>query len=59
MTNSKERHRLSLIIATLGPSTDDEKELLEQLACHYSAKGPQNHHHKSGLFSRLFGKDLN
>ena len=23
----KERHRQSLIIATLGPSTDDEKEL--------------------------------
>ena len=29
MTNQKERHRLSLIIATLGPSTDDEKELGE------------------------------
>ena len=28
MTNSKERHRLSLIIATLGPSTDNEKELI-------------------------------
>ena len=31
MTNSKERHRLSLIIATLGPSTDDEKELVTML----------------------------
>ena len=27
MTNSNERHRLSLIIATLGPPTDNEKEL--------------------------------
>ncbi len=35
--------------------TDDEKSLLENLASHYSAKGPQNHHHNSGLFSRLFG----
>ena len=30
MTNS-ERHRLSLIIATLGPSTDNEKELITML----------------------------
>ena len=27
MTQKKQRHRLSLIIATLGPSTDDSKEL--------------------------------
>ena len=26
---SNERHRLSLIIATLGPSTDNEKELIQ------------------------------
>ena len=31
MTNLNERHRLSLIIATLGPSTDDEKELITML----------------------------
>ena len=31
MTNSKERHRLSLIIATLGPSTDNEKELITMI----------------------------
>ena len=31
--------------------------LLEKLATHYSAKGPQHHHHKSGLFSRLFGQN--
>ena len=30
MTDS-ERHRLSLIIATLGPSTDKEKELITML----------------------------
>ena len=35
--------------------SDDERQLLEQLATHYSAKGPQNHHHSSGLFSKLFG----
>ena len=34
--------------------TDDEKILLEKLASHYSARGPQSHHHKSGLFTRLF-----
>ena len=28
---SNERHRLSLIIATLGPSTDNEKELITML----------------------------
>jgi hypothetical protein len=28
MAKSKGRHRLSLIIATLGPSTDDNQELL-------------------------------
>jgi len=31
MTNPNERHRLSLIIATLGPSTDNEKELITML----------------------------
>ncbi len=30
MTDS-DRHRLSLIIATLGPSTDNEKELITML----------------------------
>ena len=37
--------------------TDEERVLLEKLAAHYSAKGPQNHHHNSGLFTRLFGKN--
>ena len=31
MTKPNERHRLSLIIATLGPSTDNEKELITML----------------------------
>ncbi|MBT7236602.1 MAG: hypothetical protein HN866_03410, partial [Gammaproteobacteria bacterium] len=31
MANKSERHRLSLIMATLGPSTDDEKELLTMI----------------------------
>ena len=34
--------------------TAEEKDLLEKLATHHSAKGPQNHHYKSGLFGRLF-----
>ena len=37
--------------------SDDEQGLLEKLAIHYSAKGLQNHHHKSGLFGRLFNKN--
>ena len=31
MANKSERHRLSLIMATLGPSTDNEKELLTMI----------------------------
>ncbi len=34
----------------------EERTLLEELARHYSARGPQHHHHKSGLFSQLFGQ---
>ncbi len=37
--------------------SDDERLLVEQLATHYSARGPQNHHHNSGLFGRLFGQN--
>ncbi len=36
--------------------SSEEHTLLEKLASHYSAKGPQNHHHNSGLFARLFGQ---
>jgi molecular chaperone DnaJ len=35
---------------------DEERTLLEQLAGHHSARGKQHHHHKSGLFARLFGQ---
>ena len=33
-----------------------ERELLEQLAGHHSARGKQHHQHNSGLFARLFGQ---
>ncbi len=36
--------------------SEDEKQLLHKLASHYSARGPQYHYHKSGLFGKLFGK---
>ena len=32
MSDKNKRHRLSLIIATLGPSTDNEKELISMIA---------------------------
>ena len=35
--------------------SDAERDLLEQLAGHHSARGKQHHHHNSGLFARLFG----
>jgi molecular chaperone DnaJ len=34
--------------------SDQERQLLEQLAGHHSSKG-QKHPHKSGLFGGLFG----
>ncbi len=37
--------------------SEEERMLLEKLATHHSARGVQNHHHKSGLFSRLFGQN--
>ncbi len=52
-------HCISVNIKIPSRLTDDEKILLEQLASHYSARGPQNHHHKSGLFSRLFRNNSN
>ncbi len=47
-------HCISVNIKIPSRLTDAERSLLEKLASHYSAKGPQNHHHKSGLFSNLF-----
>ena len=52
-------HCISVKITIPSRLTDDEKNLLEKLAGHYSARGPQNHHHKSGLFSRLFSANNN
>ena len=37
--------------------SDQERDLLEKLAGHYSARGPQNHHHHSGLFQKLFSQN--
>ena len=37
--------------------SEAERKLLEELASHHSARGPQHHHHNSGLFARLFGKN--
>ncbi len=52
-------HCISVNIKIPSRLTDDEKSLLEKLATHYSLRGPQNHHHKSGLFSRLFSTNSN
>ena len=52
-------HNISVNIKIPSRLTDDERILLEKLATHYSARGPQNHHHKSGLFSQLFRKKDN
>ncbi|WP_269607306.1 molecular chaperone DnaJ [Prochlorococcus marinus] len=48
-------HCILLKISLPTRLSEDEKSLLEKLAAHHSAKGLQHHHHKSGLFSRLFG----
>ena len=48
-------HSISVNINLPTRFTDEERKLLEELASHYSLRGPQNHHHKSGLFERLFG----
>ncbi len=48
--------KISINIKIPTKISDTEKSLLENLAIHYSAKGTQNHHHKSGLFTSLFGK---
>ena len=37
--------------------SDEERDLLQKLANHYSLGGGQNHHHKSGLFGGLFGQN--
>ncbi len=47
-------HCIAVKIKIPSRLSEEEKTLLEKLASHYSSKGPQNHHHKSGLFNRLF-----
>ncbi len=49
-------HQVSVKIKLPTRLSDDEKQLLNKLASHYSARGPQYHYHKSGLFGKLFGK---
>ena len=48
-------HQVSVKIKLPTKLSDSERNLLEELAGHYSALGPQHHYHKSGLFSKLFG----
>ncbi len=49
-------HQITINIKIPDRLSDDERTLLEELAVHYSARGKQHHHHKSGLFARLFGQ---
>jgi len=49
-------HQVSVKVKLPTKLSDSERNLLEELAGHYSARGPQHHYHKSGLFSKLFGK---
>ncbi len=48
--------RVTVNIKLPSKISNQESQLLEELASIYSRKGTQNHHHKSGLFSRLFSK---
>jgi len=47
-------HLISLKVQLPTKTSADERDLLQQLAGHHSAKG-QKHPHKSGLFGGLFG----
>ena len=48
--------RISVTVPLPTRLNDEERGLLEDLAGHHSARGEQHHHHKSGLFARLFGQ---
>ena len=48
--------RISVTVTLQTRLNDEERGLLEDLAGHHSARGEQHHHHKSGLFARLFGQ---
>ena len=48
--------RISVTVTLPTRLNYEERGLLEDLAGHHSARGEQHHHHKSGLFARLFGQ---
>ena len=48
--------RISVKVELPKRLSEAERQLLEQLAGHHSARGKQHHHHNSGLFARLFGQ---
>ena len=50
-------HCIQINVSLPSKLSDEERILLEKLASHYSSKGLQNHHQKSGLFERMFGKN--
>tara|TARA_B100000214_G_scaffold373929_1_gene355372 strand:+ start:237 stop:1370 length:1134 start_codon:yes stop_codon:yes gene_type:complete len=50
-------HSISIKVQLPTRLSEEEKSLLNELASHHSARGPQHHHHKSGLFAALFGKN--
>ncbi len=50
-------HCISINVKLPSRLSDQERNLLEELAGHYSNRGPQHHYHKSGLFSKLFRKN--
>ena len=50
--------KISVNVQLPSRMSEAERHLLEQLAGHHSARGRQHHHHNSGLFARLFGKEI-
>ena len=48
--------RITVTVQLPSRLSAEERELLETLAGHHSARGKQHHHHNSGLFARLFGQ---
>ena len=50
--------RVSVNIQLPTRMSEEERRLLEKLAGHHSARGKQHHHHNSGLFAKLFGKEI-
>ena len=50
--------RISVKVQLPTRLSDEERGFLENLASHHSARGPQHHHHNSGLFARFFRQDV-